>query len=94
MTVVWLPAAREDVRRLYGFLLDKDPAAAARAARTIRLGADQLEETPRVGRRMPDDTRRRELVVPFGVGAFVLRYRIQTDTVVVIRVWHSRELRS
>jgi plasmid stabilization system protein ParE len=38
---------------------------------------------------------RRELIVPFGSGAYVLRYRLDTatDTVIIIRVWHSRELR-
>ena len=31
--------------------------------------------------------------IPFGIGAYVLRYRIHDETVVVIRVWHSREVR-
>jgi hypothetical protein len=44
-----------------------------------------------VGRPVGDDTERRELVVPFGAGAYVLRYRIQDETVVITRVWHSRE---
>ncbi len=93
MKLVWLPAARDDIRRLVGFLIDKDPRAAERAARAIRLGADQLEQNPRVGRRMDNDTERRELFVPFGVSAYVLRYRIHSETLVVIRVWHSREQR-
>ena len=37
-----------------------------------------------------DETDRRDLVVPFGAGAYALRYRIDHDAVVVIRVWHSR----
>ena len=41
---------------------------------------------------MDDDTGRRELVVPFGAGAYVLRYRVHRDTVIIIRVWHNREL--
>ncbi len=44
---------------------------------------------------MDDDTGRREWVVPFGAGAFVLRYmRDENDTVVIIRVWHSKENRT
>jgi plasmid stabilization system protein ParE len=46
-----------------------------------------------VGCRMDDATERRELFVPFGAGAYVLRYRIHADTIVVLRVWHSREER-
>ena len=32
-------------------------------------------------------------MIPFGAGAYVLRYRVHDDTVVVIRVWHNREAR-
>lgn len=37
----------------------------------------------------------RELVVPFGRGAYVIRYRIDEDrkAVVIVRIWHGRELR-
>ncbi|GMR22257.1 MAG: hypothetical protein BMS9Abin37_0593 [Acidobacteriota bacterium] len=42
---------------------------------------------------MGDDTGRRELIIPFGAGAYILRYRIHRDAVVIIRVWHSREAR-
>ena len=91
MTVRWLEPALDDLKRLYDFLLDKDPAAAARAARAIRVGADRLLDSPEIGRPLADGTGRRELVIPFGAGAYLLRYRIHDDTVVVIRVWHGRE---
>ena len=91
MTVRWLEPALDDVRRLYDFLLDRDPAAAGRAARAIRDGADRLRDSPEIGRPLADRTGRRELVIPFGAGAYVLRYRIHDDTVVLIRVWHGRE---
>ncbi len=93
MTVRWLPPALDDIRRLYDFLLDKDPAAAGRVARAIRTGADRLVESPEIGRPLADGTARRELVIPFGAGAYVLRYRVHDNTVVVIRVWHGREAR-
>jgi plasmid stabilization system protein ParE len=37
----------------------------------------------------------RELVAPFGRGAYVIRYRIDygRDTVVIARIWHGREQR-
>ena len=92
--LVWLPAALEDMERLYQFLHKKSPSAAMRAAQTIIEGARLLESTPEAGRPMSDDTGRRELFVRFGTGAYVLRYKMDAaDTVVIIRVWHSRENR-
>lgn len=93
MNLVWLPQAQADIQRLYDFLLERDPRAVERAIRAIQLGAQRLLDFPRVGRRMDDATERRELSVPFGAGAYILRYRIHEDTIVVIRVWHSREER-
>jgi len=37
----------------------------------------------------------RELIVPFGAGAYVVRYRIdlRRNAVVITRLWHGREQR-
>ena len=92
--VKWLPEALADIERLYSFLHEKNPAAAMRAARVILEGARILESSVHVGRPMEDDTKRRELFLPFNAGAYVLRYRVEhPDTAVVLRVWHSREHR-
>ena len=48
---------------------------------------------PELGRPMDDDTKRRELFLPFGASAYVLRYRIENQTIVIIRVWHGRDSR-
>lgn len=93
MKVLWLPEALDDVERLFGFLIEKDASAAERAVHAISSGAEKLRDLPRIGRPLGDDTDRRELVVPFGAGAYVLRYRIHRDAAVIIRVWHSREWR-
>lgn len=93
MRLLWLPAARNDIERLYDFLIERDPVAALRMLDRIRAGAATLLEFPRAGKRMDDDTDRRELFVPFGVGAYVLRYRLTGESMLVIRVWHSRESR-
>ena len=88
----WLPEALGDVERLHAFLLEQDRRAAARAAARILEGSEALAEHPRLGRPMGDG--RREWVVRFGAGAYVLRYRLTADgDPVIIRVWHSREVR-
>lgn len=91
--ITWLPEALIDVERLRAFLKDKNPNAAARAGQTLRDGANYLAGFPEVGRPMNDQSARRELFLPFGAGAYVLRYRIDGDNIVIIRVWHSKERR-
>lgn len=91
--IVWLPEALEDIERLYDFLKEKSPVAVMRAAQTILQGARILEEAPEAGRPKQDDTGRREFFVAFVAGAYVLRYKSDRNTVVVIRVWHSKEQR-
>lgn len=95
MTIVkWLPESVADIQRLHSFLEQIDAQAAARAASCILEGVSLLKQSPNIGRLMPDETGRRELFVPFGAGAYVLRYKLESETtVVIIRVWHSRENR-
>jgi toxin ParE1/3/4 len=90
--LLWLPEAVHDLVRLRAFIGEKNPGAAQRAARRIREAAAVLRERPELGR-VVEGEEFRDLVAPFGGGAYVLRYRIDDDAVVVARVWHSREER-
>ncbi len=89
----WLPEALQDLERLHDFLADISPDAAQRAMAAVLAGSNRLADHPRLGK--PLDDNRREWFVPFGAGAYVLRYRLDADDCpVVIRVWHSRENRN
>jgi toxin ParE1/3/4 len=83
-----------DIARLREFLQEKDPRAAQGAALALRDAIRSLEVFPGRGRvsGLPGV---RELVVPFGRSAYLLRYGHDPirQTVVVIRVWHGREAR-
>lgn len=93
--IKWLPEEQEDIERLHAWLKDKDTDAAARAASCILQGARLLKKSPHIGRPMSDAEGRRELFIAFGAGAYVLRYKLESNEVVIIvRVWHSRENRS
>jgi plasmid stabilization system protein ParE len=92
--LVWLPEALQDARRLFDFLKDQSPPAATRAAQAIRRGADALADFPALGRPMNDGSGRREWFVPFGSGSYVLRYCLDGQMPVILRVWHSREQRA
>ncbi len=91
-TLKWLPEALADLDRRLGFLRERDRRAAQRAAATVRRHADGLRASPAIGTPLRDGSTRRELVIPFGARAYVLRYRLDAEgNVVVIRVWHGRE---
>ncbi|HVC36323.1 MAG TPA: type II toxin-antitoxin system RelE/ParE family toxin [Candidatus Dormibacteraeota bacterium] len=93
--IKWLPEAIDDFERLYYFLLGKDVDAAYKAANSILKGTDLLKDTPRIGRHMPDNDGKREIFVAFAAGAYVIRYKFEAeDTIVIIRIWHSRENRT
>ena len=94
MRLIVSPAAAADLQRLYAFLAGKNEVAAQRAAAALDDALHSLATFPERGR--PEgDLGLRELVVPFGRSAYIVRYGYlaQTDEVVVVRIWHGRELR-
>ena len=92
-SLYWLPEAQNDIQRLHEFLHEKNAEAAQRMVNTILDGADKLLSFPEIGKPLNDELKRRELFLSFGGGSYVLRYRLDGENIVVIRVWHSRELR-
>ncbi|MBE8167362.1 MAG: type II toxin-antitoxin system RelE/ParE family toxin [Shewanella sp.] len=92
--VIWLPDAVTDLIRLRKFIQDKNPSAAKRAANKIKEGALTLIENPETGRPVEGLSSFREILIPFGAGNYVLRYREDNLTIVVVRIWHSKEERS
>lgn len=90
--LIWSEDALRDVRRLRRFLDPKNPAAAARAAGTIRRAVRILADYPGAGRPVEGMTDRfRELVIPFGNGGYLARYELDGEAVVILRVRHQSE---
>lgn len=86
-------AARGDIKRLYGFLLEHDTAAARRALAAIIKGAELLRWSPYSCRKVdPENPLLRELLVSFGNSGYVLLYEIKDDTTLtILAVRHQRE---
>ncbi len=86
--------AAADLARLHDFLAPADTAVAQRAVATIVEAIDSLETFAARGRPV-DISDMRELIVPFGQSAYVVRYACLTrsDEIVVLRIWHGREQR-
>ena len=89
--IVWLPEAARDVARLRDFIQKKTPQAAQRAASRIKEAAQTLRENPEAGKPIEEVFPFRDLIIPFGSGNYILRYREEHDRIVIVRVRHSKE---
>ena len=92
LRLVWSPAARNDLIRLRDYIGEHNPDAARRAAEALKKAANLLLEHPGIGSRI-EDREDRELFVPFGQRGYVLRYRLDEETIVILRLWHGLEER-
>jgi plasmid stabilization system protein ParE len=86
--------AREDLDRLYDFLLVRDLGAAERALAAIEQALALLAYSPFSCRKalLQKSSRWRELLIPFGHSGYVALFEIDDDrTVTVAAVRHQRE---
>jgi len=91
--VILSPSALRDIRRLREFLAPNNPKAAGRAVNRILDALRLLEQHPQMGRmvdEMPEEFR--ELLIAFGHGGYVARYRYDGTDVRVLAVRHYREV--
>jgi len=86
--IVLTRRANTDLARLRKFLADKSPIAADGAAQEIWRGIRQLSEFPRSA---PEhkSSGLRELSVRFGQYGYVIRYGLDGDNVIVLRIFHT-----
>jgi plasmid stabilization system protein ParE len=86
-------AAREDLHRLFAYLLERDALAARRARDAIVKAAALLADFPFTCRKVDEnDPFLRELLVPFGSSGYVALFEIEKpDTVTILAIRHQRE---
>ena len=86
-------AARQDLKRLYDFLLKQDKQAAAKALQTIHQAIDLLKTFAFTCRKAQiDNPFLRELVISFGANGYVALFDIEEDNIVtILAVRHQRE---
>ena len=85
--------AKGDIERLYGFLVQRDLAAAERALEVIEHAWAILEQFPFSCRKADDaNPFLRELVISFGDSGYVALFEIEDSrTVTVLAVRHQLE---
>jgi len=85
------PAARRDMLRFERSLSRHSPRAALRMFDLVTTRVLSLAEMPFKG--VERHAGMRELVVKFGKSAYVIRYRVTDEAVIVARIWHGRQNR-
>jgi plasmid stabilization system protein ParE len=86
--------AAADFERLHNFLREENTNAAQRLVAVLSDAVESLSLFPDRGR-LSGIPAVRELIVPFGRSSYIIRYThlADDDAVVVLRMWHGRELR-
>lgn len=92
MQVEWLPSAMRDLQRLRDFLRPYNPDASQRAAVTIQKTVSALESQSYLGKTVEDLPNFYDLVIPFGARSYILRYRINGETIFIVALRHGREV--
>lgn len=91
MEVKWTSKASADLVRLYDFLASANKPAAIRTVKALAAAPISLLAHPRIGERLEEfDPREVRRVL---VGHYEIRYEIQSTTIYVLRLWHTRESR-
>ncbi len=86
MSVILLPSAQEDLRAIYAYYADRNPASADRVVGTILKAANGLAQFPLMGRQgvVPDTRERIVTRYPYRIV-----YHVVDDAVEVLRIIHT-----
>jgi plasmid stabilization system protein ParE len=91
MRIEWLNCAILDLQRFRDFIQPHNKEAAQRAVRIIRTAVAHIAANPRIGKPVEDLPDYHDIVVPFGASGYLLRYRLQSDTIYIIALKHCKE---
>jgi addiction module RelE/StbE family toxin len=86
MRIVFSPQARADLRDIFLYIADDNPAAARAVLKRIRSRISDLQDSPYLGRpgRVPGT---RELVIP-GT-PYLIPYQVSGGELQILRVYHG-----
>jgi len=92
--IVWTTPARFDLQRLRPWTEGYSPAKAPAQARRIRKAIESLPDSPRLGRVIPVPDGGMEELRELIVAPYVIRYLVEPQRIIIIRLWRGREDRS
>ena len=88
MELKFTPRAAHDLKRLRAFIAQYNPTTAKRVSQNLKESILLLLDNPELG------TKSNELadVRDYFPHSYFVRYTVQNDTVIILRVWHGKEL--
>ena len=91
--VRYTKAAKDDIVRLYGFLVEQNLAEARKALDAIQKGIEFLKDFPFTCRKAAtEDPLLREMIISFAARGYVVLFEIEDkETVTILAVRHQRE---
>ena len=91
--VRYTKAAKDDLKRLFAFLVERDLKAAQRARKAIGFSIELLQQFPFTCRKaVPENAFLREMVISFGAAGYVALFEIENDvTITILAIRHQRE---
>jgi plasmid stabilization system protein ParE len=93
MRVEWSAAALADLNRFRAFLRERHSRLADLVGRAIEKRTTLLADFPLLGRSLREKAEYRELVVTALNAKYVVQYRVDGETLTIVRVFHGRERR-
>ncbi len=91
MKIEWLPGAVQDLQRLREFIYSHNKEAAGRAVTIIKGSVKMLSRYEYVGKPAEGLPGYYDLVIPFGASGYVLRYRVEQRTILIVALKHGKE---
>ena len=89
MKLKWTNKALSDIARLYEFLKPVNQQAAAQTVQSLTKAPEKLLMNPRIGEQLFEfESREVRRIV---INHYELRYEIQTSTIYILRLWHTRD---
>jgi plasmid stabilization system protein ParE len=85
--IIWSPSARGDLRSIVSYIATDNPDAAIKTGQRIIDRSKQIEEFEGSARIVPEfrDKSIKELIE----GNYRIIFRIQSNQIEVVRVWHA-----
>jgi plasmid stabilization system protein ParE len=88
MRIRWTPAAAEDLKNIYDYLMEHEPHLARSTVIELRQGIHSLKEFPHMGRKGREEGTRELLHKRL---PHIVVYRVKEDAVEILHIWHPAQ---